>query len=668
MQKLQLVIDDPWLESNESEIFDRFQRYKDKLSDIEQHFGSLYKFAGKHHELGFNYEPETNNFCYREWAPNADKLELIGDFNDWDPKDHQLKRIEYGVWELVFPMNDYFKTNDWSRCKVRVHSSEGVFDRIPAYTKETFQDPESYDFSAVIRKKRSQFKWKNKSFKYNEEQAPVIYECHIGMAQEEEKVGSFAEFKDKILPKIAKLGYNVIQMMAVQEHPYYGSFGYHVSNFYAVSSRFGSAEDLKALIDEAHKYGIAVVMDIVHSHSVKNWAEGLNFFDGSDHQYFHPGDRGDHPQWDSMLFDYGKIEVQQFLLSNLRYWLEEFRFDGFRFDGVTSMLYHHHGLDTFDNYDKYFKEGVEWDAIIYLQLANKLIKDLKPHSLSIAEDMSGMPGLCRTLEDGGIGFDYRLGMGIPDYWIKILKHLPDEQWNLGELWGMLSNRRDREKTISYAESHDQALVGDKTLAFWLMDKEMYFSMSITTPSVVVDRGIALHKMIRLITATVGGEGYLNFMGNEFGHPEWIDFPTPVNNWSFKHCRRQWSLAEDSNLKYRFLNEFDKGMVDFIETDGFLRSDKALLLNIDGQNHVMVYERFNYIFVFNFNPNNSFTDYEIPVNAAGKFNVILDSDRGDFGGFERLDPKTEYFSFDVNGHNKLKIYAPNRTALVFEREM
>lgn len=666
MRKLQLVVDDPWLESNQQEIFDRFDRFNINLDTIKQKFGSLYNYANTHLELGFFYNDKTKLHTYKEWAPNADKIELIGDINHWNPEGYDLNRKENGIWEIQFNAEDYFKNNTTSRCKVRIHSSEGVFDRIPALATETFQDPVSYDYSAIIRQEKPVYKWVNTKFKYNSDQAPVIYECHVGMAQEDEKVGTFEEFRLNTLPKIAKAGYNVIQMMAVQEHPYYGSFGYHVSNFYAVSSRFGSHEDLKKLIDAAHKLGIAVVMDIVHSHSVKNWAEGLNFFDGSDHQYFHPGNRGEHPQWDSMLFDYGKEEVSRFLLSNIRYWLEEFHFDGFRFDGVTSMLYHHHGLDTFDNYDKYFKEGVEWDAILYLQLANTLIKDINPNTLSIAEDMSGMPGLCRTINDGGIGFDYRLGMGIPDYWIKILKHLADEQWDLGELWGMLSNRREKEKTIAYSESHDQALVGDKTLAFWLMDKEMYFSMSVSTPSVVVDRGIALHKMIRFITATVGGEGYLNFMGNEFGHPEWIDFPTPANDWSFKHCRRLWSLAERDDLKYKFLNNFDRAMVGFIKTDGFLNSDKAILQNLDVNNKILVYERFNFIIVLNFNPESSFTDYEVPTNQSGKYQLILDSDQSEFGGFDRLKTNSEHFTFDKGSQNVIKIYAPNRTLLVFKK--
>lgn len=665
MQRLQLVKDDPWLESNEHEINERYQRYLDKLESIRTNHKSIYDFANSHYYLGFNFDAKLKKYTYREWAPNANKLELIGDFNNWNGENHILTDIGNGIWELIFDLSTYFDTNESSLCKVKVHSSEGVYDRIPAYAKETFQDEKTYDYSAVIRKKRNKYTWKNK-LKIKKNVAPVIYECHIGMAQEEAKVGSFEEFRTNTLPRIIKAGYNVIQLMAIQEHPYYGSFGYHVSNFYATTSRFGDAEELKKLIDEAHKNGIAVVMDVVHSHSVKNWAEGLNFFDGSDDHYFHPGNRGEHPQWDSMIFNYGKPEVQQFLLSNLRYWLEEFNFDGFRFDGITSMMYHHHGLNKFTDYDKYFKEGIEWDAITYLQLANKLIKDINPNALSIAEDMSGMPGLCVDLDDGGLGFDYRLGMGIPDYWIKILKHIPDEQWNLRELWGMLSDRRHKEKTIAYSESHDQALVGDKTLAFWLMDKEMYTHMSITTPSTVIDRGIALHKMIRLLTSTVGGEGYLNFMGNEFGHPEWIDFPTKNNNWSFSHCRRQWSLAEKKELKYQFLLNFDKGMVDLLKTPNFLDSDKAQLLNLDTENKIIVFERFNHIFIFNFNPDESLSNYELPVNSPGTYKIVLNSDLTKYGGFDRIEMSSKFFSSTKGDKDYIKIYTPARTALVLKK--
>ncbi len=369
------------------------------------------------------------------------------------------------------------------------------------------------------------FNWKDDQLKFPKNTDLFIYECHVGMAQEKEGVGTYKEFTKNILPRIKKAGYNAIQMMAIQEHPYYGSFGYHVSNFFAPSSRFGTPEDLKKLIKTAHGMGIAVILDIVHSHTVKNTVEGINQFDGSDSQYFHPGERGEHPQWDSKIFDYGKTEVLRFLLSNLKYWMEEFHFDGFRFDGVGSMMYYHHGNEPITDRDKYFKQGVEWDAVTYLQLANHLIHSINPNAISIAEDVTGMPGLTSPVEEGGLGFDYRLGMGIPDFWIKLLKEYQDENWDINFMWQVLNDRLTHVKTVAYAESHDQALVGDKTLAFRLMDKEMYWHMQKDDPDLQIDRGMALHKMIRLFTISLGGNAWMNFMGNEFGHPEWIDFPT-----------------------------------------------------------------------------------------------------------------------------------------------
>jgi 1,4-alpha-glucan branching enzyme len=456
--------------------------------------------------------------------------------------------------------------------------------------------------------------------------------------------------------------------MAVMEHPYYGSFGYHVSNFFAVSSRFGTPEDLQELVNEAHKLGIAVIMDVVHSHSVKNVAEGLVNFDGSGHQYFHAGPQGFHPAWDSRVFDYGKKEVRQFLLSNLRFWLEEFHFDGFRFDGVTSMLYQHHGEGvSFDSYERYFRAGVDKDAITYLQLATSLIQEIKPGALAIAEDMSGMPGLCRTIPDGGIGFDYRLGMGIPDYWIKLLKHQRDEDWNIYELWGVLTNRRYKEKTVAYAESHDQAMVGDKALAFWLMDKDMYFHMHVNDPNLVIDRGIALHKLIRLITLTLGGEAYLTFMGNEFGHPEWIDFPRQGNNWSYKYARRQWNLVKDENLKYKYLDNFDKAMIRVVKENKVLSASAAWQLNMDTANKVIIFERGGLLFVFNFSPTNSIPNYKLWVPRAGAYKIILNSDHSDFGGFNRIQDDILYHTFMEDNTNKLYLYITNRTALVLKAQ-
>jgi len=667
--RLALVESDEWLIPVEGEISNRLLRYKNRLKQIENDFGSLLNFADAYKYFGIHYDKKAGGWYYREWAPAAYELFLFGDFNGWNRNSHPLGRNEFGVWEIFLDekiYKDSFKHG--SLLKVLVHAANGWKERIPAFITRVVQNDNTKDFTAQLWMPEKPFSWKDDHFVTAGIEELLIYECHVGMAQEKYGVGTYIEFAEYTLPRIKDAGYNAIQVMAIAEHPYYGSFGYHVSNFFAASSRFGTPEELKHLIKKAHGMGIAVIMDIVHSHTIKNIHEGLNEFDGSDHQYFHAGDRGIHPAWDSKLFDYGKTEVLQFLLSNVKYWLQEFHFDGFRFDGVTSMMYFHHGMTAFDSRDKYFTDGVEWDAITYLQLANTLIHKVKKDAISIAEDVSGMPGLCIPIPDGGIGFDYRLAMGIPDFWIRTLKEKKDEDWNMDEIWFTLNDRRPDVGTIGYAESHDQALVGDKTIAFWLMDKEMYFHMHKDDPDLVIDRGMALHKMIRLITSTVGGQAYLNFIGNEFGHPEWIDFPREGNGWSYHYARRQWSLRDNHDLKYQFLAEFDKAMIKLISDNKILNAGYGDLIKSDDWNKTIVYEKAGLVFVFNFHINQSLPDYEFFVPDYGDYIIILNSDSPDFGGHNRVDDSIAYTTMynETEGRHFLKVYIPNRTALVFKR--
>ena len=657
-----LVKDDPWLEPYQDEISDRIVRYQQLHDDIKGVYKSLKNFSSGYKRLGIHFNKQEKNWQYREWAPAAHKLSLIGDFNNWDRESHPLKKKDNGIWEIYLPEDELV---EGGLIKVHIVSANGDQDRIPAYIFRVVQDPKTHDFSGQVWDIDKRFNWSDQGFSLNEiAKNPIIYEAHVGMAQEHEGVGSFNEFTDNVLPRIHKLGYNTIQLMAIQEHPYYGSFGYHVSNFFCVSSRFGTPEEFKQLVNTAHKMGIAVIIDLVHSHAVKNFSEGLNDFDGSGHQYFHEGGRGYHNQWDSKLFDYGKREVQEFLLSNVRFWIDEYHVDGYRFDGITSMLYHHHGdFMDFDHYDKYFVTGVDWDALKYLQLANDLVHQLKPDALTIAEDMSGMPGLCRSIVDGGVGFDFRLGMGIPDFWIKYLKEKRDEEWNIHELWSVMTNRRFGERTVAYTESHDQAIVGDKTVAFWLMDKEMYYHMQVGDENLVIDRGIALHKMIRLFTSTLGGEAYLNFIGNEFGHPEWIDFPREGNQWSYKYARRQWSLVDNQNLKYQYLNNFDAEMINLLKNEQILPSLPARQLNMDETNKAIIYERNNLVFAFNFHNAHSIADYRFNALGPGKYRIILSTDDLQLGGFGRIDTSIIYKTLD---YDFLSIYLPSRTAVVIKK--
>ncbi|MFO8068295.1 MAG: alpha amylase C-terminal domain-containing protein [Bacteroidales bacterium] len=649
-----------------SAINRRLKNAYDKEKHLSQHSGSISEFANGHKFFGLH--KTDNSWIIREWAPNATQIYLLGDFNDWKPNEnYAFKSLESGNWSLELPLNE-LKHLDLYKLLVRWGDGEG--ERIPAWAWRVVQDPESFQFNAQVWDPPVKHKWKNPQPVQDSGFVPYVYEAHAGMASEEYKVASWNEFRENILPYIKEAGYNVIQLMAIQEHPYYGSFGYHVSNFFAPSSRFGSADDLKALIDEAHGLGIRVVMDIVHSHAVKNEIEGISKYDGTYYQFFHDGPRGLHSAWDSRCFDYGKDEVIHFLLSNCKYWLEEFKFDGFRFDGVTSMLYHDHGLGTaFMSYDQYYNMNQDEDAISYLIMANKLIHEVNSSAITIAEEMSGMPGIATSHKLGGFGFDYRLAMGIPDFWIKTIKEKRVEFWHVGDMLYNLSNKRADEKTIHYCESHDQALVGDKTIIFWLMDKEMYFNMDVDRPNIIVDSGIALHKMIRLITLATAGNGYLNFMGNEFGHPEWIDFPGQHNNWSYHYARRQWHLKDEPNLKYKYLSRFDKNMLNVIQQYDILNDSniKPLVQNIDDQ--VLAFERAGHIFLFNFSPFRSYTDYLINV-PKGNYKVLLNSDDSNYGGFDRIDNEFVFVSNAIGKGSKehgIKVYIPAQTAMVFMKK-
>ncbi len=669
IKKLALLNNDPWLEPATEEIEARYDRFQNTLKEIESNSKSLNEFANAHQFYGFHYDKKLKGWFYREWAPNAQDVYLFGDFNNWQRYVNRLTPNRSGQWEIFLP-DEIYKDRfvHKSKVKILIHSDAGWEEKIPAYIHRVVQDSDSVDFSGQHWAPPVPFDWEGDHFDIRQLHELLIYECHVGMAQERESVGTFTEFADYILPYIKNSGYNVIQLMAIAEHPYYGSFGYHVTNFFAVSSRYGAPEELKYLIKKAHEQGIAVLMDLVHSHAAKNTHEGLNHFDGSDNQYFHAGDRGDHPHWDSKCFNYGKPEVIQFLLSNLKYWLKDYHFDGFRFDGVTSMMYFDHGYREVWDLDGYFKHGVEWDALTYLQLANTLIHKIKPHAITIAEDVTGMPGLCRPVKEGGIGFDYRLGMAIPDYWIKVLKEKKDEEWNIEELWSLMNNRLPDVKTIAYCESHDQALVGDQTIAFRLMQSEIYFKMNKRDESLGVDRAIALHKLIRLITISSGGQAYLNFMGNEFGHPDWIDFPREGNNWSFHYARRQWTLIENPDLKFRYLALFDHDMIALVKQRHLFDEGYGELLNMDGENQTLIFTRRGLVFAFNFHVTNSVPDYRFIVPEPGDYRIILNSDNPKYGGHNRIIENQTYttiYNEEYKTH-QLIIYNPNRTALVFER--
>ncbi len=664
-----LVRNDAYLEPFEDAITGRHEHAACEIKRFTMDGKrSLSDFANGYNYYGLHRDSRVG-WVFREWAPNATDIYIIGDFNDWKEDERfRASRIDgTGNWELRLP-NDAIKHGDLYKMLVKWDGGQG--ERIPAWAVRVVQDEDTKIFSAQVWNPEKKYEWKN-TFHRRNDTPLLIYECHIGMGQDLEKVGTYNEFRENIIPRIVKAGYNCLQIMAIQEHPYYGSFGYHVSSFFAPSSRFGTPEELKMLIDEAHSNGLAVIMDIVHSHAVKNEIEGLGNLAGDPNQYFYPGERHEHPAWDSLCFDYGKDEVVHFLLSNCKYWLTEFHFDGFRFDGVTSMLYYSHGLgEAFINYEDYYNGHQDDNAICYLTLANKLIHEINTYAVTIAEEVSGMPGVAAKFDDGGLGFDYRMAMNIPDYWIKTIKEVPDENWKPSSIFWEIKNRRPDEKTISYCESHDQAFVGDKTIIFRLIDSDMYWHFRKGDENETARRGMALHKMIRLVTAAAMNGGYLNFMGNEFGHPEWIDFPREGNGWSHKYARRQWNLVDNKELCYHLLGDFDRNMLDVIKKEkDFIKTPVVEIWHNDGD-QVLAFMRGDLLFVFNFSPSRSFTDYGFLV-PTGSYDVLLNTDAKEFGGNGFADDSvphiTNYDQLYAAQHKEwLKLYIPSRSAVVLRK--
>ncbi|EMD40934.1 glycoside hydrolase family 13 protein [Gelatoporia subvermispora B] len=667
---------DPWLEPNVPAIIHRHDVFRKWKNTIQETEGGYDAFTKGYLKFGLHAGP-NGEVTYREWAPNAVEAALIGDFNDWSRVSHPMTKNPYGVWEITVPpvSPGVCAIPHDSKIKISMVLPGGErIERLPAWIRRVTQDlsvSPTYDARFWNPPEEQRYKFKNA--RPPQPKSARIYEAHVGISTSEYRVGTYKEFTSNTLPRIRDLGYNTIQLMAVMEHAYYASFGYQVTSFFAASSRYGTPEELKELVDTAHGMGITVLLDIVHSHASKNVLDGLNMFDGSDHLYFHEGGKGRHELWDSRLFNYGSHEVLRFLMSNLRFWVEEYAFDGFRFDGVTSMMYKHHGIGTgfSGGYHEYFGDGADLEAIVYLMLANDAMHTLFPACITIAEDVSGMPLLCRPVSEGGVGFDYRLSMAIPDMWIKLLKHKRDDEWELGDIVHTLTNRRYREKSIAYVESHDQALVGDKTIAFWLMDKEMYTNMSdLTEYTPIVARGIALHKMIRLFVHSLGGEGYLNFEGNEFGHPEWLDFPREGNGNSFHYARRQWPVVDDPLLRYKYLNEFDKAMNHLEDKYGWLAAEPAYVSLKHEVDKVVVYERAGLLFVFNFHPTNSYTDYRVGVEVPGEYTIVLSSDEKRFGGFENVLSGGQYFTtpMEWNGRkNWVQVYVPSRVCIVLAKK-
>ncbi|KAK9673873.1 hypothetical protein RND81_12G195300 [Saponaria officinalis] len=552
-----------------------------------------------------------------------------------------------------------------SKYRVYFNTPDGPLERIPAWATYVRLDGDGNQPCAVHWDPSPEcaHKWKNNSPK--RPKSLRIYECHVGISGSDPKVSSFLEFTEKVLPRVKDLGYNAIQLFGVIEHKDYFTAGYRVTNMYAVSSRFGTPEDFKRLVDEAHGLGLLVFLDIVHSYSAADEMVGLSLFDGTNDCYFHTGKRGHHKYWGTRIFKYGDVDVLQFLLSNLRWWIEEYHIDGFQFHSLPSMMYTHNGFATFTgDFEEYCNQYVDRDALLYLILANDILHFLHPNIITIAEDATLYPGLCEPSSQGGLGFDYYVNLAAPEMWLSFLENVPDNEWSMSKIvTTLMGNKIYTNKMLLYAENHSQSISGGRSFAEILFGTEVG-----SNEASKLLRGTSLHKVIRLITFTIGGSAYLNFMGNEFGHPKRVEFPTSNNNFSFELASRRWDLLSDQGLHQKLFH-FDQDMMKLDQKEKVLSRGLPNVHHVNDDTMVISYTRGPLLFIFNFHPTDSYERYSVGVDEAGEYQMILNSDEEKYSGQGAINAD-QYFQRSIRKRidgfqNCLQLPLPSRSAQVYK---
>ena len=652
----------------------RAHRWGTELDRIRHEHGSLAHYADLHRRWGVHRQ-EDGGWLLHEYMPQAEKLWLTTDkinFQRW--AHHAFQPVGDGWWRLDLPP-EALEHGTYMELRVMAPGVEGAVRRVPACAQWVEQDKLTpTQWCARLWNPPQPYEWQ-----HARPEAPLpfprIYEAHVGMAipalehrhgqwlpRHPKSVGSFRLFAEEVLPRIARAGYTAVQLMGVPEHPLYKSFGYQVSSYFAPTSRCGTPDDFRLLVDTAHGLGLRVILDIPHSHSCPNTEQGMARYDGSPYLFAAKDN-----QWGTASFDYGQKMTRRLLLSNCHYWMEEYRVDGFRFDAVGNMIYVDHGFgDDFSHVGRCFHtengepRGDE-DGILYLALANTLIHELSAPALSIAEEFSGMPGMTSPPEHGGLGFDYRFAMGVPDYWAKFIKG-QEEGLELGQLWHEMTNHRPYERTINYVECHDQSINGKDAMIWRLMGDEMYTGMALPQQSWNISRGLALYKLMRLITLSTAHCGYLSFMGAEFGHPEWLD--------DEEHAHRQWHLADAPDLKYHQLAAFDRHTLHLLAERHLADMAHSPLLRLLHEEHrLLVFERGTLLLAFNFHELHSQTALDVWV-TPGKYVEADSSDAPAYGGHGNAhNPGLEHFSDPDSGvhEQRITLYVPPLTALVLVRE-
>ena len=554
------------------------------------------------------------------WAPNAKSVSVIGDFNNWDPNANRIEgHDEIGVWQIFIP-----GVNVGSMYKYFIIGShdEQLYKADPYGNQSEFRPGTASIVADIAHLSWKDDEWMKKRETFDIEKDPmVIYECHIGSWMKHpacdnipEGFYNYREFAERCADYVKDMGYTHVELMGIAEHPFDGSWGYQVTGYFAPTSRYGTPEDFAYMIDYFHQKGIGVILDWVPAHFPKDEC-GLADFDGEP-EYEHKDPRqGEHPEWGTKIFNYGRPEVKNFLLANALFWVEHFHVDGLRVDAVASMLYLDYGKEDGQWVANKYGENKNLEAIEFFKHLNTLLRGRNPGAVTIAEESTAWPKVTGDVEDGGLGFSMKWNMGWMNDFLEYMKL--DPLFRKGNHYKMTFST-----SYAYSEKYILVLSHDEVV-------HLKCSMWSKMPGIYEDKFSNLKAGYTYMCGHPGKK--LLFMGQEFGQQrewseerelDWFLLETPLNKQLQDYVRDLWHTYQKYPALYA--TDYDGRGFEWINADDADRSIYSFVRK-DPTNKTK-----NLLFVLNFTPMER-DDYRVGCFEPGTYHLVLNSMAPKYGG-------------------------------------
>lgn len=589
------------------------------ISEMDQYLFSqgthydIYKKLGAH----FSEEKGVKGVFFAVWAPHAAAVHVIGEFNGWNEESHPMKKEGPGGIHSLFVPG--VQENTLYKFLITTEKGEKLYKADPFANYAEMRPGNASKITSLKGFAWEDEKWEENRDKLNVFEQPIaIYECHIGSWMKhpdgtEDGFYNYREFADRLVEYLKEMRYTHVELMGIAEHPFDGSWGYQVTGYYAPTSRYGTPKDFMYLVNRLHKIGVGVILDWVPAHFATD-AFGLGCFDGT--CIFEDPDprKGEHPEWGTKIFNYGKAEVKNFLIANVLFWLREFHIDGVRVDAVASMLYLDYGKKDGEWCPNKFGGNKNLEAIEFFKHLNSVVRGTYPGFLTIAEESTAWPKVTGDIEDGGLGFTFKWNMGWMHDFCEYMKLDP-------------YFRKDNHYAMTFAMTYNES---ENYILPLSHDEVVHLKCSMVNkmPGYHVDKYANLRVGYTYMFGHSGKK--LLFMGQDFGQErewsearelDWFLLQEPLNRGMkefmgelLKMYRKYPCLytIDNSWKGFEWMNADDKDR----STYTFVRRTK------DGRN--------NLLFVLNMTPM-TWENYQISVPAKKKYKLVLNSDEERFGG-------------------------------------